>query len=134
MAKSATAPRRIEFKTGRIIRRERKATSMAFNAVVKQMEREIRRKISTPYPPASTPGSHPHMRRPATGLRSQLRVLRKGVSIFVRVPQYGLYLEGGTSRMAARPFIRRNIHDRKKFWTKKINNEIRRRLGEKVVK
>lgn len=133
MAK-ATAPRRVQFKTGRIIQRERKAMGMAFNAAARKMQDTIRKKISTPYPPASRPGAHPHMRRPSVGLRAQLRVLRKGFSIFVRVPLYGIYLEGGTRHMKARPFIRRNIHDRKKYWTKFINNEIRRRMGERTVK
>lgn len=127
---SANKPVRIQFNTGRIIKRERRAMGMAFNAVVKKMQDRVRKKISTPYPPASTPGSHPHMRRPSIGLRAQFRVLRKGFKIFVRMPLYGAYLEGGTRRMKARPFVRRNIHDKMKFWTKKINNEIRRRVGE----
>lgn len=131
---SANKPVRIQFNTRRIIKRERRATSMAMNAAVKKMEETVKKKISKPYPPASTPGSHPHMRRPSVGLRAQFRVLRKGSKIFIRMPLYGAYLDGGTSRMAARPFVRRNIHDKNRFWTKWINNEIRRRVGEPIVK
>lgn len=129
---SANKPVRIQFNTGRIIKRERRATAMAMSAAVAKMQKTVRGKIGKPYPPASTPGSHPHKR---TGrLQSTFRVLRKGKKIFVRTLQYGIYLEGGTSKMAARPFIRRNIHDKSKFWTKWINNEIRRRVGEPIVK
>lgn len=129
---SANKPVRIQFNTGRIIKRERRAMGMAFNAAVAKMQKRVRDKIGTPYPPASRPGAHPHRR---TGrLQSSFRVLRKGYSIFVRMPLYGAYLEGGTSRMKARPFVRRNIHDKGKFWTKWINNEIRRRVGEPIKK
>ena len=131
---SANKPVRIQFNTGRIIKRERRAMGMAMNAVVKEMQETVRKKISKPYPPASTAGNHPHMRRPSVGLRAQFRVLRKGFKIFVRMPLYGAYLEGGTSKMAARPFVRRNIHDKMRFWTKKINNNIRRRVGEPIKK
>lgn len=121
---SAKQPRRIEFKTGRIIKRNRRAMARAFDKVAKQMTQSIRKRISKPYPPASRPGAHPHKR---TGfLKRNTEVVRKGFSLFVRTPQQGVWLEGGTKNMAARPFIRRNIHDKRGFWTRRINTEIRR--------
>ena len=69
------------------------------------------RKLSSPWPPASTPGEMPHAR---TGkLRQSINVRRAtadnlhcevGTSL-----RYGAYLEIGTKKMAARPFLRRTI-------------------------
>lgn len=120
---SAIRPRRIQFKTGRIIQRKRQVMAKAFDAVTKEMTAALRKKIDKPYPPASAPGRPPHKR---TGfLQLNTLVSRKGRSIFVKTPQYGVFLEGGTSRMRARPFIRNTINDQKKRWTKRINQLIR---------
>jgi HK97 gp10 family phage protein len=129
----ADRPRRIYFNTGRIIKRAQKATAKALDKVAKEMTQDIRRKISKPYPPASRPGAHPHMRRPTVGLRSQTKVERKGKKMWVKTPQYGIYLEGGTRKMKARPFIRRNIHDKMSTrWTRRINTLIRKYSGSGV--
>lgn len=136
MALSALRPRRIEFKTGRIITRTRKATAKAFDTVAREMTKAVRQKISKPSPPPSRPGAHPHSQfgKRGTRLKNTFQVVRKGFTLAVRVPQYGIWLEGGTSRMRARPFIHRNLTTptRKRFWTKRINNEIRKRVGEKT--
>lgn len=126
MALSATRMRRIEFKTGRIIRRSRKAMTTAMDRVARRMTNNVRVKISKPYPPASTPGSHPHKR--SGDLRRDFEVVRRGLNMFVRVPQYGIWLEGGTRKMQARPFIRRNLltPEKARFWIKQINQEIRK--------
>lgn len=133
---SALRTRRITFKTGRIIARTREATGKAFDKVAREMTRDIRRKISKPSPPPSSPGAHPHSQSGKRGsrLKNTVQVIRKGLTLVVRVPQYGIWLEGGTSRMRARPFIHRNLTTtaKKRFWTKRINNDIRRALGEKL--
>ena len=116
--------RRIKFKTGRIIKRNGIATSQAFNQAVREMTKAIRGPISKQYPPASKPGSPPNKR---TGnLHDSTIVLRIGRAIFVRTTDYGIFLDGGTSKMAARPFIRTRIHDQRKRWTKRINDLIRK--------
>ncbi len=94
--------------------------------VARRMTSNVRLKISKPYPPASTPGSHPHKR--SGDLRRDFQVVRRGFKMFVRVPQYGIYLEGGTRNMKARPFIRRNLltPEKARFWINQINDEIRK--------
>lgn len=115
--------RRIKFNTGRIIKRTRAATTKALDQVMNEMTTVIKRKINKPYPPASVPGRPPHRR---TGfLHDRTEVVRKGRKFIVRTPQYGIWLEGGTGRMRARPFIRPVI-DQKKRWTKRLNNLIRK--------
>lgn len=129
---SATRKRKIDFNTGRIIKRNRKATANAFDTVAKRMTEALRKPIRTPYPPASVPGRPPHQR---TGnLERGTEVIRKGFKLIVRTLQYGIWLDGGTRRMAARPFIRIRINDQKRRWTKEINNEIRKNVNEKTVK
>jgi len=131
MAGSAKQIRRITFKTGRVLRRTRGAVSKAFDTVTREMTQVVRRKIGKSYPPSSRPGAHPHLR---TGfLQRNFEVTRKGFNLFVRVPQYGIFLEGGTGKMRARPFIRRNLFTRDKqlFWTRKINTQIRKNLAGK---
>jgi len=129
MALSATRTRRIEFKTGKIITRTRKATAQAFDTVARKMTADVRRKISKPHPPPSRPGAHPHKR--SGTLKREFEVIRKGFNLIVRVPQYGIWLEGGTTKMRARPFIRRNLMtpDKKRTWTRRINAEIRKNVN-----
>jgi HK97 gp10 family phage protein len=83
------------------------------------VHREMVKKVSTPGPPRSTPGNPPHvgfkMRKgkPTGGgaLRQSIQptVVRTGNTIVGDVTanvEHAGYLEFGTSRMAARPFIR----------------------------
>ena len=100
---SAGRVRRVEFNTTGIVERGVRAVSKALDRVAKSMTREIRSKITKRgYPPASRPGQFPHTR---TGkLATQTSVGRKGRTLFVRTLQYGIWLQGGTSRMLARKF------------------------------
>lgn len=123
----ARATRRVSFKIPRLIKRERRATSRGLDDTLKEMRREIRNKIGDPYPPASAPGTPPHRR---TGyLRRNVKVKRKGRDFWVSVPQYGIWLDGGTRRMAERPFIRRTINDRQRHWARRANANIRKHAG-----
>lgn len=125
MAANPKRTRLIEFKTGKIISRTRKATGEAFDTVAKQMTAVVRKDLTGLHPPASRPGSPPHIR---TGfLLNNFEVVREGFKFIVRVPQYGIYLDGGTRKMAARPFIRENLMtpDKKLTWTRRINTQIR---------
>lgn len=122
---SATRIRNIKFTTGRVIKGTRTAAAKAFKQVAKEMTTVLKKVVSKPYPPASTPGRPPHMRRPAVGLRSQTEVVPRGRTLVVKTTQVGVWLDGGTSRMRARPFIRKNIHDKRRFWERRINTLIR---------
>lgn len=125
MALKATRPRRVSFKIGRLVKRERKAVSDGLDDVLTLMRREVRNKIGTPYPPASTAGNPPHKR---TGyLRKNVKAKRKGHKFWMSVPQYGTWLDGGTTRMDARPFIRVTINDRQRYWARRTNEFIRKR-------
>lgn len=116
--------RRINFNTGRIIKRNRSATTKALDQMMNEMTAAIKKKITKPYPPASVPGRPPHRR---TGfLHDRTEVIRKGRKFIIRTPQYGVWLDGGTRKMAARPFILTTIEDQKKRWTKRLNNLIRK--------
>lgn len=125
---SATRIRRIKFNTGRIIKRNRRATTRALDKVTAEMTAAIQKKINKPSPPVSRPGRPPRRR---TGfLHGNTKVTRKGRTWNISTPLYGIFLDGGTRKMAARPFLRITINDRKRFWTKRINDEIRKNSGK----
>ena len=118
MAK-ATAPRRIEFKTAKVMRKNRRAQKLAFDQLAKEIQAAIRKPIQKPYPPASAPGRPPHKR--SGDLSRGTTVGRKGRTMIVRTLQYGIWLDGGTRRMAARPFIRVRLQDQRKRWSKRMS-------------
>lgn len=65
--------------------------------------------LSTAGPPASAPGQPPHLRtgRLKTSIAYEVTESSRGVEARVGTNvQYALHLELGTSRMAARPFLR----------------------------
>ena len=126
---SALRTRNIKFTTGRVIKGTRTAAAKAFKQVSREMTTVLKKDISTPYPPASTEGNPPHMRRPSVGLRSKTEVVPRGRTLVVKTTQVGVWLDGGTSRMRARPFIRKNIHDKRRFWERRINTLIRQNLA-----
>lgn len=69
---------------------------------------QAKRLISTPYPPPSVPEEPPHRR---TGrLRSSVTYEVKDRTAFVGTNvKYGRWLELGTSKIAARPWLRRAL-------------------------
>jgi len=102
------------------------ATKKAFQTVASEMEEVIRESIDDPYPPVSAPGQPPHRR---TGyLHDETTVRAEGKTIKVRTPQYGIWLESGTRKMAARPFIRKAIHAKPKYWAKRLNMHAKREM------
>lgn len=115
----ATAPRRIEFRTNKVIRKNRRAQKLAFDQLAIEIERAILKPIQKPYPPASVGGRPPHRR--SGDLTRGTTVTRKGRTMIVRTLQYGVWLDGGTRRMAARPFIRVRVHDQRKRWSKRMS-------------
>lgn len=71
---------------------------------------EIRKKLNTPYPPASRPYESPHRR---TGnLRDKVRIVRtaNGARLVAWAPYSG-FLEHGTKNMDPRPFMQWSINE-----------------------
>jgi hypothetical protein len=71
---------------------------------------EIRKEISTPYPPASKPGTPPHLRsgRLRDSMDSHVVSNVSGGRVVMRVENnapYAGYLRDGTSKMAKRDFM-----------------------------
>ncbi len=97
----------------------------AMDNTASAMTKVLQFRLSKPFPPPSKPGRYPHMRRPRKGLRSSTTVKREGRSLYVHVRQYGIWLETGTERMAARPFIRRTIHDQRRKWLRHLSGQVR---------
>lgn len=65
--------------------------------------------LSTPYPPASTPGESPHRR--SGDLKSNVQVVKPGPlvrQIGSNTP-YAAFLEVGTSKMAPRPWALKSL-------------------------
>jgi len=73
--------------------------------------------IATPYPPASSPGNPPHLRS-GDLQRSVHPVLMPNSFKVVADMPYALMLEFGTSKMAARPFLRPTFEKEKDTVTK----------------
>lgn len=122
----ATATRRISFKLGQLVKREQRAVSRGLNELMVEMTKALQKTIKKPYPPPSRPGRPPHRR---TGfLHGNVEAKRKGKTYWISVPQYGTYLEGGTSKMAARPFIRPTIHKQRLNWLRRANTLIRKNV------
>lgn len=94
--------------------RLRERTIDALRELGLEMEDDLKGMLDTAYPPASTPGNPPH-RRTGNLQNSIYSTVEEFVDAepqcYVGFNQgqapYGRYLEKGTSRMAARPFIAR---------------------------
>ena len=115
---SATRGRLVKFNMRIVNRKNRIAERKAQNDLSREMERALKKKIGIQGPPRSRPGQPP---RKETGrLHADLAVTRSGRTITVRTMQYGIYLDGGTRKMAARPWIRSTIHDKRAKWDKRM--------------
>jgi len=119
--------RRIKFHTGEIIQGTRVATTKALDTVTKEMAAALQKKVGKQTGlsgPASRPGRPP--RRRTGALQGSIQVVRKGRQFAIRLFQYGIWLEGGTGKMLARPFVAPVIHDKQAKWTRRINTLIRK--------
>lgn len=115
---TATRQRLVKFEVPGIIKRERKAIVKALDVVRKEITKAIKQPMRRKfYPPASKPGTVPARR--TSRLFNTINVERTGMTLQVRTLQYGLWLDGGTSRMAARPHVQRVITQKR--WAKRIN-------------
>jgi len=131
----ATRIRRIEFNVGRVIQRGRRAMSAGLDELKDRMTEAILDKITDKkYPPASRPNTYPARR---TGnLAATTRVMRKGKQLWVRTPQYGVWLQSGTRRMAKRKFFREVLFEGggnrlKARWKRQLKASILRNAKKK---
>lgn len=112
MAANPRRVRLITFKTDQVFSKVQSSVRKAWDKYALEVQAQIRQKINTAFPPSSTPGTPPHRR--SGFLHDNVKVVRKGNGLVVRVPQYGVWLEGGTGKMLARPFIRDTVLGRDK--------------------
>jgi len=73
------------------------------------VESEAKRLLNTSFPPPSSPGEPPHKRsaRLQTSISTRLGEDAEGIYVDIGTAvEYGEYLEFGTARMEARPFLR----------------------------
>ena len=127
MAKSSVRVRVIKAQFAVTVAATPAATKKAFQTVASEMEEAIRESIDDPYPPASAVGQPPHRR---TGyLHDETTVRAEGKTIKVRTPQYGIWLEQGAGRLKGpRPFIRKAIHAKPKYWARRLNMHAKREM------
>lgn len=88
----------------------RRQLEIAMFKAVNHLEGRVKRNISGASPPRSAPGEFPHVDsgRLRQSIASEVDVI-PGVAVVGRVGtnvEYAPYLEFGTARMAARPFLR----------------------------
>lgn len=109
-----------EFRTRQASRTSVRALDRALKVVGKEMETAILKKIERQGPPRSVPGQPPS-RDKGNLYNSVVVTSSKGV-IRVRTVNYGLFLEGGTSNMDARPFVRPVLFSKgaRTKWSRKI--------------
>lgn len=123
--------RNVTFNTGRITSKIRGVKKQAMTQIAREMERDLQKTISiqgTPKTP-SAPGQPP---KKQTGfLHDRTKVVYRNGKIVVRTPQYGIWLDSGTSRMLARPFIHPRIRLRRRNWERRTRVLMRRILKTK---
>jgi HK97 gp10 family phage protein len=109
----------------------RRAVADGMEQAARSLVRVMRANLNTPYPPASEPGEFPHKR---TGnLRDNVDYWIDRKTLKLRIGPtvdavYGLYLEYGTSRMAARPWIAPSYASRKQQFQNTIANASRKAI------
>lgn len=102
------------------------------NEVAQEMEDDVKRRISEPYPPASDPGEPPHRRsgRLAEDAGSVVVVDEGSKTVTVNCGTdvfYGEYLEEGTDRMEPRPVWRQLQED----WEPKLRDRLRENIAKR---
>ncbi len=96
------------WKQDRIVVRVRAVMLRRAQFAAETLEREVRARVGDPYPPASAPGQPPHRRTGA--LQRSIQGFVKPLAMKIRVglsiaAPYAKFLQRGTTRMAARPFL-----------------------------
>lgn len=107
----------------------RGAIADGFEKTGKQIVKKIKSNLSTPWPPASNPGQFPHKR---TGNLQQAvdywlngQVLELQIGVNIDAP-YWNWLEDGTKKMLARPFVMGTIDQMRAQITHDLGESIRK--------
>lgn len=119
--------RRVKYnvRIGRALGKVRRMQIAALRELAAEMTTTIAEKLDVQGPPRSSPGEPPH--RDTGNLQATTEVVFDGANrLYVRTPQYGIYLDGGTSRMEPRPFLRSTIHDQRDMWQQRYRELMRR--------
>jgi HK97 gp10 family phage protein len=93
---------------GKVTAKVHNALADAIDYAASRLVKRIRRVLNIPYPPASSPGSPPHRRSGLLRSSVYYEMSRRRLVAYLRVDEaafYWRFLEYGTSRMAARPFL-----------------------------
>lgn len=93
-----------------------------FNAVGKQAVEEIKDSLAVPYPPPSSPGESPHLRTGELQASIGYSIIGDTFSIYAAT-DYAEYLEYGTSKLEARPFIRPVFYKLPKMVQKELKSK-----------
>jgi hypothetical protein len=121
---AAKRTRNIQFTVGRVIKRNRLQMAKGGRIIAKKMTKQLKDLVSVDGPPRSSPGQPP--RRDSDTYHGKLKAVWERGAIVIKTTQVGIYLEGGTSRMAARPHIRPTIHNKRRQWEREFNATLRR--------
>lgn len=143
MAKQAKRIRRITFNTPKVAAKLNRHKKIAWTMVAKEQQADLRHTIGKSVirrrgPKGgirkirSKPGQPP---RKDTGfLQSHTTVKYEKGKVVIRTPQYGAWLDGGTSRIAPRPWIHSRIRKRAKEWSKVALQKMRTLAGKGPVR
>lgn len=97
-----------QWDTSKALNATQAAIAAAMRRVAQEAEESIRRKVSTPYPPASRPGAYPHLRTGEFEAGITVTGTVNGIKVYSEAP-YGGYLDQGTDKMAPRPWAGRGV-------------------------
>ena len=119
---SAKSTRNVKFQVHRrkITRKVERANAKAMRLLAEEMTLRLNMVLNAPgtRKMRSAPGEPP--RKQSGDLQADTKVEFDGKGkLIVKTLQYGIYLDGGTSKMSARPFLRVSIHDEKKTWNQR---------------
>lgn len=94
-----------------------------------QLVADIRKTINTAYPPASTPGTPPHKRTGNLSREVQFWDNKRTFEIEIGVTVdalYGLFLDEGTVKMKARPFLKKPAKKAAPRYAKRVRTAVQR--------
>jgi len=116
MALNAKRPRLVTFKAPSVVKANRLARAKAMRQMAGEMQKALRDRLGPNTPVVSQPYTSPNSKTGA--LKDSTTVKYEGGRLVVRTYQYGTWLEGGTTRMKPRPWIRRTMTQKR--WGKRL--------------